>query len=320
MTVLLTARPDASANVALMRVVVTGASGFAGTWLRAHLESCGDEVVAPDLEITDASAVERSLFESAPEAIFHLAGQANVGASWADPFTTFQVNAVGTLNVVQAAIKLEQAPRVLVVGSAEVYGVVTPDELPVREDRSLRPTSPYAASKAAAEMVALQAHFGNRLPVMVARSFNHIGPGQSDGFVVSALAKRVVQARRSSASSISVGNLSPRRDFTDVRDVVRAYRRIVQSGHPGTAYNVCTGTAISVGEVAKMLVELDAAHEQTEPLELQVDPELQRPVDVPELRGDPARLMADTGWAPMLSVADTLGEVLAHWRAQPSQH
>ncbi len=279
------------------------------------MQSCGDEIIAPDLEITDPAAVQRAFVEAAPEAVYHLAGQANVGASWSDPFSTFQVNAAGTLNVVQAAVKLERMPRVLVVGSAEVYGVVTPDDLPVSESRALRPASPYAASKAAAEMVALQAHLGNGLPVMVARSFNHIGPGQSDGFVVSALAKRVVQARRESASFISVGNLSPRRDFTDVRDVVRAYRCIIESGVPGAAYNVCTGTAISVGEVANLLVALDATHESSEPLQLQVDPELQRPVDVPELRGDPARLMADTAWAPKLSVTDTLSEVLAHWRA-----
>ncbi len=312
-----------------MRVVVTGASGFAGTWLRNHLESCGDQVISPEFEITDAGAVEQAIIDAAPEAIYHLAGQANVGASWSDPFSTFQVNAVGTLNVVQAAVKLAQPPRVLVVGSAEVYGVVQPDELPVSESRALRPASPYAASKAAAEMVALQAFYGNALPVMVARSFNHIGPGQSDGFVVSAIAKRVVQARRASAGAtgsvgspgaamaVSVGNLSPRRDFTDVRDVVRAYRSIIVAGVPGAVYNVCTGSSISVGEVARLLVELDAVHERSEPLELQVDPELQRPVDVPELRGDPARLMADTGWSPSLSVSDTLGEVLAFWRAQP---
>lgn len=311
-----------------MRVVVTGASGFAGTWLRNHLESCGDQVISPEFEITDAGAVEQAIIDAAPEAIYHLAGQANVGASWSDPFSTFQVNAVGTLNVVQAAVKLPQLPRVLVVGSAEVYGVVQPDELPVAESRALRPASPYAASKAAAEMVALQAYYGNALPVMVARSFNHIGPGQSDGFVVSAIAKRVVQARRASAGAagsvgspgaamaVSVGNLSPRRDFTDVRDVVRAYRSIIVAGVPGAVYNVCTGSSISVGEVARLLVDLDAAYERSEPLELQVDPELQRPVDVPELRGDPARLMADTGWSPSLSVSDTLGEVLAFWRAE----
>lgn len=302
-----------SANVSAMRALVTGASGFAGTWLREHLEACGDEVIAPTCDVTDFDDVQRSLSEVRPDAIFHLAGQANVGASWTDPFSTFAVNATGTLNVVQAAITAG-APRVLVVGSAEVYGVVTADDLPVSEDRQLRPTSPYAASKAAAEMVALQAHLGSGLPVMVARSFNHIGPGQSDSFVVSALARRVVEARRSGAKSISVGNLSPRRDFTDVRDVVRAYRSIIEAGTPGTAYNVCTGVAVSVGEVANLLVQIDAAYENAEPLELQVDPALQRPVDVPELRGDPRRLNADTGWKPLLSVSDTLAEVLQHWR------
>jgi GDP-4-dehydro-6-deoxy-D-mannose reductase len=296
-----------------MRALVTGASGFAGTWLREHLEASGDQVFAPLFDITDSDSVQQSISEIRPDAIYHLAGQANVGASWTDPFSTFAVNANGTLNVVQAAIKAG-APRVLVVGSAEVYGVVTSEDLPVSEDRQLRPASPYAASKAAAEMVALQAHLGSGLPVMVARSFNHVGPGQSDGFVVSALARRVVDARRTGARSISVGNLSPRRDFTDVRDVVRAYRLIIESGKPGTSYNVCTGRAVSIGEVAKLLVDIDAAQENAEPLELQVDPALQRPVDVPELRGDPRRLHDDTGWTPLLSVSDTLAQVLQHWR------
>jgi GDP-4-dehydro-6-deoxy-D-mannose reductase len=306
-----------------MRALVTGASGFAGTWLCRHLEASGDEVLGPEFEITDHQAVAAALATHRPEAIYHLAGQANVGASWTDPHTTFAVNATGTLNVVQAALALAEPPRVLVVGSAEVYGTVSANDLPVREDRLLRPASPYAASKAAAESVALQTFWGNRLPVMVARSFNHIGPGQSDSFVVSALARRVVEARRAGQVSIQVGNLSPRRDFTDVRDVVRAYRMIITNGSPGTAYNVCSGVSISVGEVANLLVTLDAAHEQSEagsqyriePLALQVDPALQRPVDVPELLGDCSLLQTDTAWRPLLSVEDTLNEVLAYWRS-----
>jgi GDP-4-dehydro-6-deoxy-D-mannose reductase len=300
-----------------MRVLVTGANGFAGSWLARHLIEQGDDVVPSSVDITDSAAVESTILSVAPQAIYHLAGQANVGASWKDPHRTFAVNAAGTLNVVQAAIKCTEHPRVLVVGSAEVYGVVRPDELPVSEDRPLRPASPYAASKAAAELVALQAFHGNKLPVMVARSFNHIGPGQSDEFVVSALAHRVVQARLSGATAISVGNLSPRRDFTDVRDVARAYRSIVTAGVPGQVYNVCTGSAVSVGDIANLLVSLDAQHERKEPLELQVDPALQRPVDVPEFRGDSTRLRSDTGWSPERSVSDTLSEVLTHWRSQP---
>jgi GDP-4-dehydro-6-deoxy-D-mannose reductase len=299
-----------------MRVLVTGASGFAGTWLCQHLTASGDEVLTPEFDVTDNSAVADSITELQPEAIYHLAGQANVGMSWTDPFTTFQVNAAGTLHVVQAALKLKSLPRVLVIGSAEVYGTVSASDLPVSEDRKLRPTSPYAASKAAAESVAMQAYDGSGLPVMVARSFNHVGPGQSENFVVSALAKRVIEARANGLTTVSVGNLSPRRDFTDVRDVMRAYRLIIATGKPGTAYNVCTGKSISVGEVANLLVNLDATHERKEPLTLQVDPELQRPVDVPELLGDPTLLQHDTGWAAELSISDTLAEVLNYWRVK----
>jgi GDP-4-dehydro-6-deoxy-D-mannose reductase len=299
-----------------MRVLVTGASGFAGTWLCQHLTASGDEVLTPEFDVTDNSAVADSITELQPEAIYHLAGQANVGMSWTDPFTTFQVNAAGTLHVVQAALKLKSLPRVLVIGSAEVYGTVSASDLPVSEDRKLRPTSPYAASKAAAESVAMQAYDGSGLPVMVARSFNHVGPGQSENFVVSALAKRVIEARANGLTTIPVGNLSPRRDFTDVRDVMRAYRLIIATGKPGTTYNVCSGKSISVGEVANLLVNLDATHERKEPLTLQVDPELQRPVDVPELLGDPTLLQHDTGWAAELSISDTLAEVLNYWRVK----
>ncbi len=297
-----------------MRALVTGASGFAGTWLCEHLMASGDEVLRPIVDVTDHAAVAAVFQELQPKVVYHLAGQANVGVSWTDPFTTFQVNGAGTLHVVQAALKQTTLPRVLVIGSAEVYGTVSAHDLPVRETQPLRPASPYAASKAAAESVAFQAHYGSGLPVMVARSFNHIGPGQSDNFVVSALAKRVVHARRAGLASIPVGNLSPRRDFTDVRDVMRAYRLIIEKGTPGVAYNVCTGSSISIGEVAALLVSLDAEHEQKEPLELQIDPALQRPVDVPELLGDSTLLRRDTGWEPTLSVSDTLGEVLAYWR------
>jgi len=199
---------------------------------------------------------------------------------------------------------------VLVVSSAEVYGVVGTDQLPLDEHTATLPASPYAASKLAAEAVALQAWRGYGQPVMVVRPFNHIGPGQSPNFFVPALAKRIVEARRAGAGSLPVGTLTTRRDFTDVRDVVVAYRRLIEAGEPGGVYNVCSGRDVAMAEVARDLLRLAGAD-----LELVTDPALVRPVDVPRLRGDATLLRETTGWVPVIPLATTLADVLASWEA-----
>ena len=198
------------------------------------------------------------------------------------------------------------------MSSAEVYGAVRPDQLPVGEDAPMLPRSPYAASKAAAELLAVQAHLGHGLPVIRARPFNHVGPGQAPGFVVAALARRVVEAARDGRTTLAVGNLTARRDFTDVRDVVRAYRLLVELARPGQAYNVCSGEDVSIEGVLRRLLDLAGARLEPEP-----DPRLMRPVDVPVLRGDPARLRAATGWAPEVPLDGTLRAVLDEARAAP---
>jgi GDP-4-dehydro-6-deoxy-D-mannose reductase len=302
-----------------MHAFVTGGNGFAGTWLCEHLVASGDTVVVNTADINDLEEVQRQLAAAAPDVVFHLAGQANVGKSWEDPAGTFHINAAGTLALVTACLRLPSPPRVVVIGSAEVYGTVQPADLPVVEDRPLRPTSPYAASKAAAEIIAMQSFLGSGLETIVARSFNHIGPGQAPTFVVSALAHRVAEARKAGVGSISVGNLTPRRDFTDVRDVARAYRLLAERGHAGEAYNVCSGESISVAEVAATLVQLDVELElevgrTVAPLELIADPSLQRAVDVPELRGHPGKIFEHCGWSRTLSIRDTLREVLVGLR------
>jgi GDP-4-dehydro-6-deoxy-D-mannose reductase len=297
-----------------MRVFITGGHGFVGRWLREHLAKEGDDVIAPlELEITDEDDVASALKAAQPDAIYHLAALTHVGQSWQQPDETFRVNAVGTLRTLEAVRRVSPSARVLVVGSAEVYGHVTPDQLPVGETAPVRPVSPYAASKAAAEIVALQAHLGHGLDVVQVRSFNHVGPGQSPDFVVSALARRVAEAAASGSRSIRVGNLEPRRDFTDVRDVVRAYRLLVEKGTAGEIYNVCSGHDVSVGELANRLARLAGVE-----LELVPDPELVRPVDVPVLRGDPAKLVAATGWRPQLSLDQTLQDILELATSSPS--
>lgn len=293
------------------RSLVTGGHGFVGTWLVDHLTANGEEVMATgeEVDVRDAAAVRRSLESVAPTTVYHLAGMAHVGSSWADPAETFAVNALGTVHVVDACRRLDPMPRVVIVSSAEVYGSVQPDELPLREDAPLRPQSPYAASKAAAEVVAVQAYRGWGLPAVVARPFNHIGPGQAPAFVVSALARRIVEAERSGSRELPMGNAAPRRDLTDVRDVVRAYALLAARGEPGEIYNVCSGEDVSIGELARRLVGTSGRD-----LEVVTDPGEVRPVDVPVLRGDPAKLTAVTGWKPEINLDQTLADVLAYWR------
>ncbi|HTZ09842.1 MAG TPA: GDP-mannose 4,6-dehydratase [Acidimicrobiales bacterium] len=293
-----------------MRALVTGAKGFVGSWLTAHLESQGDLVVGIDheVDVTDPEAVRVALTEAAPDAVYHLAALAHVGQSWSGPAEAFEVNAVGTLHVLEAARAQARPPRVLVVSSAEVYGAVPPDRLPVGEDVPLAPVTPYAASKVAAEYLGVQAFLAHGLPVVRVRPFNHVGPGQSPGFVVPALAQRIVEARRSGTPSIKVGNLAARRDLTDVRDVVRAYRLLVEHGEAGAVYNVCSGRDVGIDEVAEHLLRLAGAD-----LRLEVDPALARPVDVPVIRGDPAKLEAATGWTPVVDLETSLRGVLEEW-------
>jgi GDP-4-dehydro-6-deoxy-D-mannose reductase len=292
-----------------VKALITGAGGFVGLHLHRHLADAGDEVVATDrstdgLDVLDAPALLDLFRRTRPEVVYHLAGASDVGGSWQTPQATFRANAEGTLNVLWAA-REAGTERVLTIGSADVYGKVAAADLPISEDLALRPVSPYAASKVAADYVALQAHLGYEQHVVRARPFNHLGPGQTDRFVAPALAGRVAANEQAGEKVVRVGNLSPQRDFTDVRDVVRAYRLLVVSGRAGQVYNVCSGRAIAVQELAEQFIEM-----ATIPMTLEADPELQRPVDIPVLLGDNSRIRADTGWEPQIPLATTLRDLL----------
>lgn len=290
-----------------VRALVTGAGGFVGKWLVEHLRGQGDEVVAVDrdVDVTDSGAVRAVVLDARPGAVYHLAALSHVGQSWDDPSAVVQVNTLGTATVLDACTRCPELPTVLIVSSAEVYGQVPADRQPISEDEPMAPVTPYAGSKAAAEMLAVQAHLGRGLPVVRVRPFNHVGPRQSDSFVVPALAARIVDAERLGKPTMAVGNLSARRDLTDVRDIVRAYRLAVVHGEPGAVYNVCSGTSPSIDEVAHCLLGLAGAK-----LRLEVDPALARPADVPVVRGDAARFHAATGWAPQYTLEQTLADVL----------
>lgn len=294
-----------------MRALVTGASGFVGHHLIEHLRASGDDVVGVDRaegpDLLDPDAVRRTVGRVAPDAVYHLGGWSDVGGSWDAPVATFRANAEGTLNLLQAC--RDTGARVLVVSSADIYGKVTEADLPLDEHAPVRPVSPYAASKSAADQLALQAWLGYGIETLRVRAFNHLGPGQTTRFVAPALAARIARCEVEDRDVVTVGNLTPRRDFTDVRDVVRAYRLLIEHGVPGEAYNVSTGVDIAIADLAEQLASL-----ATRPVRIQVDSKLQRPVDVPVLRGDATRLREATGWVPEIPIATTLADVLDEQR------
>ncbi|MGZ6979961.1 MAG: GDP-mannose 4,6-dehydratase [Acidimicrobiia bacterium] len=293
-----------------MKVAVTGARGFVGPHLVDHLEACGDDVLpldrhGPDsFDVTDADAVHARLSDARPDVVYHLAALSHVGESWKSPAASFRVNAEGTLNVLRTCTDLG-VRRVIVVLSSEEYGRVDAADLPLTEESPLRPMTPYGAAKAAADLLTLQAFLGDGLGAIRVRPFSHTGPGQSSRFVVPALAARIARAERDDVEQIPVGSLDAVRDLTDVRDVVRAYRLVAQHGQPGEVYNVCSGTGVSVQEIADRLLA-----RARRPIRLVTDPELVRPVEVPRLVGSNARLHDATGWTPEIPLEQTLADVL----------
>lgn len=306
-------------------VLVTGASGFVGPWLLAALAGHGwgpltalgeppaDPVPAlPAVtwrpgDVRDAAALDALVAEVRPAAVFHLAAQASVAASLEDPGATFEVNALGTLRLLDALRRHAPAARVLLVSSAEVYG---PRGGRLAEDLAPAPANPYAASKAAAEQVAAAFARSYGLHVVVARPFNHTGPGQSARFAPGAFARQIamIEAGRQ-APAIRVGNLEARRDFLDVRDVVEAYVALAARGEAGRTYNVSRGEAVPIQAILDGLL----AHAKVG-IDVERDPALMRPADVPALEGDPGALRRATGWAPAIPLDVTLGDLLADWR------
>ncbi|MXW42446.1 MAG: NAD-dependent epimerase/dehydratase family protein [Acidimicrobiia bacterium] len=300
-----------------MRALVTGARGFVGTHLVAHLKECGDDVIEMDRiigspSIEDALAIKTHVVAAQPSVVYHLAAQSDVAASWDDPLNTFQVNAVGTLNIMQACVQA-QVECLVSVTSSDIYGIVQPEDLPLTEQAPLRPVNPYAASKSAAEMVCVQGFLGHGLKVVRARAFNHLGPGQSEHFLAAALAAQIARNEIRGQSKVSVGDLTARRDFTDVRDVVRAYRLLALHGKPGEAYNVCSGQDVTASELANKLLKMAKT-----PMSVQQNEHLLRPVEVPVLRGDNSKLLATTGWKPAIALPETLADVLSDARHRVS--
>ncbi|MHB1208158.1 MAG: GDP-mannose 4,6-dehydratase [Acidimicrobiales bacterium] len=289
-----------------MRAFITGGGGFVGGHLARHLVSNGDEVTSVDTEcdVTSASDVERFLRGHDTDVIYHLAALTHVGDSWNDPVGFTRVNVLGTKNVLDVAYEVCPEAVVVLVSSSDVYGVVKESDLPLRETFRTAPANPYASSKLEAEHFAHEAWRARGQRVIIVRPFNHLGPGQSTKFVVPALVSRLLRARDEGAPSIPVGDLSTRRDFSDVRDVVRAYRLLAIHGRAGEIYNIASGVDTSLTDVAEMLRTQIAPDVQ-----LVVDPELLRPVEIPVMRGSFEKLHEETGWEPSISLLTSLRDV-----------
>jgi len=321
-----------------MRVLITGAGGFVGGHLAAFLASLSANpsieqpaielhgtilksearptltnlgMVLHQVDLCDPDAVRKVLNEVRPDRIYHLAGQAYVPVSFERPWDTFETNIRAPLNLLQSIRGLNLTEtRILVVGSAEVYGIVRPDQMPLTEETPFAPTSPYSVSKIAQDMLALQYYLSYQVHTVRVRSFNHIGPGQSDRFAIAAFASQIARIELGQAEPVVyVGDLSAERDFTDVRDVVRAYYLTLEHGTPGAVYNVCSGRAYPIRMVLDRLINLSIR-----PVAVEIDPKRLRPVDIPRLLGDCSLLNRETGWQPSIALDQTLSDILDDWR------
>jgi GDP-4-dehydro-6-deoxy-D-mannose reductase len=309
-----------------LRVLVTGASGFAGGYLARACAEAGEDVVGlsrtgtfPDgvagrglpVDLLDASAVREAVAGVQPDVVYHLAALSSVGRSWEDPAQTVESNVATAVNLLEALRHEAPRARVLWASTCEVYG--PPSSLPVGEDAPMAPANPYAVSKVTGDLLAAVYADAHGLDVIRARPFNHAGPGQRPIFIMSSLAQQAASARLAGESSLRLvtGNPDTRRDFTDVRDVVRAYRLLVGRAAPGV-YNVCSGRSISAGEQVALIGELIA------PIAVEhvVDPARVRAHEVMELRGSHDRLTAATGWGPEIPIRQTMADTIDWWERE----
>jgi len=313
-----------------LRALITGVGGFAGSHLSDYLLNQTDwqvvgcvlpgwdcshldrRVTCLEMDLRDREAVRAMLEQVTPDVIFHLAAQAFVPVSWQDPWDTLENNIRAEANILDGLVKLGAKPGVMVVGSNEEYGLVRPDELPLREDSPLRPNSPYAVSKVAQDFLGLSYFLSHGLPVVRVRPFNHIGPRQAEGFVAPAFAKQIALIEAGQQEPvIRVGNLDVQRDFSDVRDVVRAYHLAVTRGQPGQVYNIGSGQPRAVKALLETLLSLSAM-----PIRVEIDPARMRPSDTPVAYCDASKLRAATGWEPRVPFEQTLRDVLDDWRVR----
>ena len=310
----------------MKKALVIGAAGFAGNYLLRHLhDDCGYDVFATklarekldnvpakvyDMDILNKESIVALLYEVRPDYIFHLAAQSSVSVAWNNPQLTVDVNIKGAVNVMDAVRELYYKPRVVVIGSGEEYGHIREGETPIREDNRLCPGNIYAATKACQNMIGNIYAKAYDMELILVRAFNHIGPNQSPIFVVADFCKQVAEIEAGMREPVMyVGNLSAKRDFTDVRDVVRAYALLAKFGQKGMTYNVGRGHAYEIREILDKIISYSNID-----IKVEIDPAKIRPVDVPIIEPDITRLNEATGWTPEIPIDVTIRETLDYWR------
>lgn len=310
-----------------MKALVVGGGGFVGPYLVRHLkDELGYEVtvtkteketlamdgaVVKNLDILDKNQISELLNEEKPDYLFHLAAQSSVAYSWKNPTLTVDVNIKGCVNLLEAVKDADEKPSVLLIGSGEEYGHIKKDECPIIEDNVLRPGNIYAATKSCQNMLGKIYSDAYGLDIMMVRAFNHIGPNQTPVFVVADFCKQVADIEKGKQEPvIYVGNLSAKRDFTDVRDVVKAYALLVKGGKRGETYNVGRGHAVAIEDILKEIVSMS-----DKDIEVKVDEKKLRPVDVPIIEPDIEKIKKEVGWEPVIELRQTLEETLEYWRS-----
>ncbi|MCR4431948.1 MAG: GDP-mannose 4,6-dehydratase [Tepidanaerobacteraceae bacterium] len=307
-----------------MKALITGINGFVGEYLAVYLQSRNIEVCGTyfkeniqntgfqifKMDVTQKSQVLEVLSYVKPDCIFHLAAQSSAAVSWKEPQMTMEVNVGGTINILESLREMKMNPRILLVGSSEEYGFVRPDELPVNETQPFRPANPYAVSKVAQDMLGEIYSKAYGMDIVRARPFNHIGPRQNPTFAAPDFARRIALIEKGKLEPVmSVGNLEVERDFTDVRDVVKAYYDLLQKGEKGQVYNIGSGKSYKIRYILDVLLSLSEVDVQ-----IKQDPARMRPSDVPVLRCDNTRLVKLTSWHPTYTIEETLKDVLNYWR------
>jgi len=314
-----------------MRVLITGITGFVGSHMAEYALAKGahvfgsnrwrsksenidhlrSQVTFIESDLRDVSSVRALLEISVPDYVVHLAAQSFVGVSWHAPAETLTTNIISQVNLLEALRGLKMSPRILAVGSSEEYGLVFEDELPIKETNQLRPLSPYAVSKVTQDMMAYQYFKSYGLPIVRTRAFNHEGPRRGDVFVTSNFARQVAEIEAGLREPVVyVGDLTPRRDYSDVRDIVRGYWLLLERGEAGEVYNLCSGRSWSIQQVLDFLLKLSAVKGIT----VKTDPARLRPSDVMILEGDPTKMHKATGWKVEIPFERTLTELLDYWR------
>lgn len=314
------------------KALITGITGFAGSHLAEFLLNEGIEVygivrwrskdnnidtIRPKIHIEEADLLDaHSLYATIekirPEFIFHLAAQSYVVSSWASPVNTLEVNVIGSANLFEAVRKAKINSSIQIACSSEEYGMVYPDEVPIKETNPLRPLSPYAVSKIAMDYLGYQYFKSYGLRIIRTRGFNHTGPRRGEVFAESTFAKQIAEIEKGKREPVVfVGNLEAKRDYTDVRDMVKGYYLAALNGEAGEVYNICTGKAWEIGKVLKFLLGLSKVK-----ISVKKDPKRMRPSDVPILIGDNTKFTKKTGWKPTIAMEQTLTDLLNYWREE----